>query len=190
MWASVLASACVAAFITLLIEYLAKPQLEARKERILENRREQRDALKKLDRCTFLAGKLIGLAQLKPGEYDEEIMRAQKEEAGKMVAEIEGLAGDAYEVMNVPAWMDDEWRKTIGAVGAFSLGISIKGKAPMDAWETFDSATDRLDDIIILCATSKWHPWRRRKLVKKIKPPSRTNDFKQAVSEQSGSLPD
>jgi hypothetical protein len=169
VWASALASAFVAIVTTLVVEYIAKPGLEARKERILEDRRQQRKVLRNLDRCTFLAGRLIGLAQLKPGEYDQEIMNAQKDEAGKMVAEIEGIAVNTFEVMNVPAWIDDDLRKTIGAVGAFSLGLKVKGHAPKEAWGTFDSATDRLDDFIALFATSKWHALRRRKLIRKIK---------------------
>lgn len=183
VWASVIASAFVAAVVTMIVEYFAKPGLEARKDRILEDRRRQRNALRNLDRCTFLAGRLIGLAQLKPDEYDEEIMRTQRGQAGKMVAEIEGIAVDAYEVMNVPAWMDDEWRKTLVAVGAFSLGISVKGHAPKDAWEAFDNATDRLDDFIALFATSKWHHWRRRELIRKIKSSSAPKTFKPAQEE-------
>jgi hypothetical protein len=42
LWASILASAGVALVTTLLVEYLAKPGLEARKDRIIENRREWR----------------------------------------------------------------------------------------------------------------------------------------------------
>ena len=45
LWASLLASAGVAAVTTLLVEYLAKPWLEARKDRILDKGRQQRTAL-------------------------------------------------------------------------------------------------------------------------------------------------
>lgn len=189
LWASILASAGVALVTTLLVEYFAKPGLEARKDRILEDKRQQRDALRNLDRCTYLAGRLIGLMRLEADEYDQEIMRAQKAEAGKMAAEIEGLAANAYEVINVPAWMDHELRKTIIKIGAFSIGLKVKGRAPKDVWEEFDSAADRLDDFLALFATSKWHLWRRRKLIKKIESPVLPNDFKQAVCKQADSAP-
>lgn len=48
LWASILASAGVAVVTTLAIEYLAKPGLEARKDRILEKRREQRAAINEM----------------------------------------------------------------------------------------------------------------------------------------------
>jgi len=169
VWASVTASVFAAAVITLVIEYLAKPGLEARKERILEDRRQQRIVLRSLDRCTFLAGRLIGLAQLKSGEYDYEIMRAQKEDATTMIAEMEGLALNAFGAMKVRAWMDAELGQAIGAVGAFSVGFSVKGRAPKEAWEKFESAIDGLDDFLALFATSRWHLWRRRRLIRKIK---------------------
>lgn len=61
LWASIFASAVVAVVTTLLVEYLAKPGLEARKERILESKRERRTALKNIDRATYLAGRIIAV---------------------------------------------------------------------------------------------------------------------------------
>ena len=46
LWASILASAGVALVTTLLVEYLAKPWLEARKDRIVEKNRDQRKGIK------------------------------------------------------------------------------------------------------------------------------------------------
>jgi hypothetical protein len=63
LWASIFASAGVALVTTLLIEYFAKPGLEARKDRILEDRRDQRNALKDLRLYARLAGEMWGLAR-------------------------------------------------------------------------------------------------------------------------------
>jgi hypothetical protein len=41
-WTPILSSAVTAVFVTLLVEYLAKPRLEARKDRILEGMRARR----------------------------------------------------------------------------------------------------------------------------------------------------
>ena len=59
LWASILASAGVAIVTTLLVEYLAKPGLEARKERILEDRRQQRTALNNMKQSLYLATRLV-----------------------------------------------------------------------------------------------------------------------------------
>ena len=59
LWASILASTRVAAVTTLLVECLAKPWLEARKERILQSDRQRRAALNGFKRAAFLAGTLV-----------------------------------------------------------------------------------------------------------------------------------
>ena len=58
LWASILASAGVALVTTLLVEYLAKPGLEARKERILEDKRARRVSVKGILRAWFIARRL------------------------------------------------------------------------------------------------------------------------------------
>jgi hypothetical protein len=57
--ASILASAGVALVTTLLVEYLAKPWLEARKERILDKSRQRRAALTNFLRTINLANRLL-----------------------------------------------------------------------------------------------------------------------------------
>jgi hypothetical protein len=59
-------SASVAAVVTLMIEYSAKPRLEARKDRILERERSKRKAAQLLLEVTQIAGQL---------SYREEIAR-------------------------------------------------------------------------------------------------------------------
>jgi hypothetical protein len=61
LWASILASAGVALIVTLVVEYFAKPGLEARKDRILEDRREKRAAIKGIKHASILAMKMYAL---------------------------------------------------------------------------------------------------------------------------------
>jgi hypothetical protein len=102
LWASILASAGVAVVTTLLVEYLAKPGLEARKDRILEDRRQKRSALKDIKRCSSLARQLYVWGRAR-AEGADEITVALKEQAQKMAEEIDELAKRAYGPIKVPA---------------------------------------------------------------------------------------
>jgi hypothetical protein len=190
LWASILASAGVALLTTLLVEYLAKPGLEARKERILEGRRQQRSTLKSVQRCAFLAGKVYVLGKMEAGEYKENIASTLSGKAQRIAAEIEGLASSTYEVMNVPTWMDDEWRKSTAIVAGFSIGFSTEGWAPEHVWEEFDNAAGRMDEIATLLTTSNWHLWRKHKLAKIIKSSPLHIATLDKIRKENNSLPD
>jgi hypothetical protein len=58
-WATVLTSALVAAFVTLLIEFMAKPRLEARKERIVEEYSNTRALIRALNLCQYHIGRFV-----------------------------------------------------------------------------------------------------------------------------------
>ena len=169
LWASLLASAGVAVVTTLLVEYLAKPSLEARKERILESKREQRAALKSIIRCTFLARRVSVLGRAEGDGYDREVVHVLSTNAKAMAAQIEELATSAYEVFDAPAWMRDEWYKSTVIMMGFSIFFSSIDRPPEDAWKELDSAADRMDDFVTLLTTSNRHLWRKRRLVKKIR---------------------
>ncbi|MET9262401.1 hypothetical protein [Amycolatopsis sp. NPDC004079] len=62
-----LVSAITAAFVTMVIEYLAKPQLEARKDRIVAANRERREAMAKLELLPPFYFDLVLLADLNHG---------------------------------------------------------------------------------------------------------------------------
>ena len=59
----------------------------------------------------------------------------------------------AYEVMNVPAWMDYEWRKASAMVGAFSFVFGAEARIPAYVWEEFNDAAGRMDEIATLLTT-------------------------------------
>ena len=103
LWASILASAVVAVITTLLIEYLAKPSLEARKERILETYRDQRQGQKDIHRCMALMMKLRryvykNLADLVSDEYIHRI-----------TAELSERITNAAQLLKVPPSLSEEW---------------------------------------------------------------------------------
>jgi hypothetical protein len=57
MWETALVSAGVALVVTLLLEYAAKPRLDARKERILDGHRAAQDAVETIGRLSFVLGR-------------------------------------------------------------------------------------------------------------------------------------
>lgn len=189
LWASIFASAVVAVVTTLLVEYLAKPGLEARKERILESKRERRAALKNIDRATYLAGRLYStyfLGRLESGGYNADLAHVLNEQADKMAAEIEALTSCAYEAMNVPAWMDEEWSKTTAVLIGFPILFrKSRAQPPADAWEEFDAAADKVDDFATLLVTAKWHLWRRHKLIRKLRSFSPSSSISYQASKQA-----
>jgi hypothetical protein len=96
---------------------------------------------------------------------------------------------NVYRVIEVPEWMGREWNKVISIITGLSITLYAEGRLSTAESEEFDSALAWLVEFWLLLTTSKWHLWRRHKLVKKIKSPSQPVDFEQAVSEQTDSLP-
>lgn len=186
LWASILASAGVAVVTTLLVEYLAKPGLEARKERILESKREQRAALKSITRCTFLARRVSNLGRAEADRYGRKVVRTLSAKAKAMAAEIEELiVPSTREIFDGPAWMIDEWHNSVIIMEGFSIFFRSIDAPPEGAWEELKSAADRMDDFVTLLTTSNWHLWRRHKLIKKIKSspmPSRERHQREDIS--------
>lgn len=181
VWASVIASAFVAAVITLLIEYLAKPQLEARKDRILEYRRQQRAALNDMKRCFYLANRLV---LYEKGVKDSSI---PPEQFQKALAEFAEIAITPYGVIDPPEKVSREWADTMFAIHRYA--VTSDGRLTKDVQEKFAPAFVNLEFFHSYFSTAKWHLWRRRKLIKRIKwlPPS--NNFKAQASEENTSLP-
>lgn len=171
LWASILASAGVALVTTLLVEYLAKPWLEVRKDRILEKNQEQRHALKDLRRSAFLARRLYDFHSMETpdiGEHTTELLSALDGEAHKMVADLEEHTANAYEFKDVPEWMDEGWTEATAIIRGFALLFRAVNSLPENAWEQIDNAADKLDDYAKLLETSKLHFLRRRKLIREI----------------------
>jgi hypothetical protein len=82
--ASILASAGVALVTTLLVEYLAKPSLEVRKDRILETNRDKRKAIKGIWQVHCLLGEL----QLNKKHAPFEIPKEYLENTGNLASGV------------------------------------------------------------------------------------------------------
>lgn len=182
LWASILASAGVAIVTTLLVEYLAKPGLEARKERILEDRRQQRTALNNMKQSLYLATRLVLYEE---GVNDGSI---PPEQFQKAVAEFAESAITPYGIIDPPGKVSQEWTDMLFAIHRYA--VTSEGRRTKEVKEKFPLAFVRLEFFYSYFSTAKWHLWRRRKLIKRIKlfPPS--SSFKARASEESASLPD
>jgi hypothetical protein len=183
LWASILASAGVALVVTLLVEYFAKPGLEARKDRILEKRREQRAAVKDMKRAVFLFLRLAYcLGGIKDGTTSAESFE-------KIMTEFSECTFRLYEVIDLPKKITDEWQDAVVVLYRYS-SVEPGAQWPAEIKENFPLAFGKLTLFYQYLSTAKWHLWRRHKLFKDIKSPSQPVDFEQAVSEQTDSLPD
>lgn len=169
LWASLLASAGVAVVTTLLVEYLAKPSLEARKDQILEDRRWQRNALRDLKRCAIQARELYVYGTLKDAGPDDVLNAALNEKALKKAAELDELGVNAIKAIRAPAWIFEELIEVIATIAGFSYTFCVTGDLASVTWEQFQSEAIRLEYLSTLLTTSKWHLWRKRKVASIIK---------------------
>lgn len=164
LWASILASALVAVVTTLLVEYLAKPWLEVRKDRILESDRQRRAAIKAIKASSILRFNLREASQRK--ERNDYIYDWSKQKT----AELEKVLMNLYQTADIPLSVRGHWMRALGKVTGVAIGFQdpVQRPTPKEMWDKFDSASNCLDTFAVLLATSRWHPWRRRKLIRKI----------------------
>jgi hypothetical protein len=164
VWASVIASVFVAAFVTLLIEYLAKPRLEARKERILEKGRERHKAINDFRRALNLANKLLAFKGHPP-----EMVSLMDDQIKRSLTDIVEHMFNAFEFIEVPQSISREWEYATSSMQAYSVTPStLFPHAGDEFWPGFQDAFERMKDFHKLFKLSKWHPLRRRKLIRKI----------------------
>jgi hypothetical protein len=161
---TVLISAVVAALVALLIEYVAKPGLEARKERILADRRSMRNlrtALKLL-----LEHEVEGAFPRTPAEWTQEFADFQAEYIARAGAEGDAITELRLKCQNL---LPEEIHRLL--------------RYGLDGWKAmmappFDSNYEvkmRTDDFLMAGADitieyldmSWWHLWRRRELRQK-----------------------
>lgn len=102
LWASIFASGGVALLTTLLVEYFAKPSLEARKERILKKKREHRAALRELGRAIYLAHNILAVRD----DQEEPVLRKR---TIQYAADAGRLVLDAYEKLRIPREVYSDW---------------------------------------------------------------------------------
>lgn len=120
LWVSILASAGVAVVTTLLVEYLAKPGLEARKDRILEKRREQRVAIKGIHEALFMVEILLSCKEVTPYRIPAEYLRTNSEQFSERMR-------IASYVFMAPESADEEWARIIARIHGLRNGGSIRG---------------------------------------------------------------
>jgi hypothetical protein len=183
LWAS-LVSAGVALLVTLLVEYTAKPWLEARKDRIVESGRERRALLRGLRRAYWLAGEMALLS----GQQDSPPTRA---EILKLAAEAEPLLKAATIDLwpAVPRKVALDWTWTVGQVAHFTNMIKTAVVAP-EVWLPFTDAVRRVGRYNELLALPRWRWLRRRRLFSEITsdPAFRPESDYVAAFEPSGDL--
>jgi hypothetical protein len=173
LWASIVASAAVAALVTLLVEYLAKPQLEARKERILEKNQQRRTALLGLRRIANLPQRIAfykvaeALGEFASSEDDAPPAADGRERMHIAIMEAQDLLVTAFELLAPSSSYLKLWQGEVGAVMAYLSFIVVdpNQKAPKFATLIVEGLTYYADLF-----TLSWWRWRRRySLLKKIK---------------------
>ncbi len=184
VWASVIASAFVAAVITLLIEYLAKPRLEARKERILEKGRQRRTALTNFRRAINLANRLPAIKG-----QPFEIVSTMDEYIKRSATDLQEYTLAAGEFIDAPESVSREWEYILSSMNAYATVLpSALQHLPDDFWERFEESVSQMKVFHRLFATSRWHPLRRRKLIRKIEAAPAPSTFISAKEREIASL--
>jgi hypothetical protein len=185
LWASILASAGVALATTLLVEYLAKPGLEARKDRILEDRREQRTAVKDIKRAARLGDLLyVYCSEGKPqgtGNRKKKLAGMLRAEVNKIAAEIADLVRSVHEVIEVPEWMGDEWTDATSHTMGYSIRISAGDNLSDDELADFEDAVRSLWLFAGWFQLSKWYRrWGKHKLMEVMR-----SEFYHTIEERA-----
>jgi hypothetical protein len=160
LWASIFASAGVALVTTLLVEYFAKPTLEARKERILEKKRGHRTALRDLARAMYLADNILHAR----ANQKEPLVRKKTVEFAE---DIERLVFDSYERLRVPRYLFKDWTDVSRDI--IGIAMLIRERPLSDEqWEEFSSAYDMLEQYYFLAEVPAWNQRKRFKMIHEI----------------------
>jgi len=188
VWASVTASAFVAVVTTLLVEYLAKPGLEVRKDRTLEDRKELRTGVKDIRASIHLARRLQGFITkgLEDLIADTGGEKISVEYINKIKAELSERATNAFQVLYPPKSILAEWERAIIIVEALALTFS-REISPETMEEYLDPVLEVLELFYDYFGTQRLHLWRRRRLVNTIKETSLAEAAWLALAEQTGS---
>jgi hypothetical protein len=152
----VLVPAAVAVATTLLVEYAAKPSLEARKERILDQDRRRRTALRGVERVSYLGGRLLALREAPGVEYGRERGRA-------IAAELGPLIETAMEDLDVSGDPGEWWFGAMVTVRAHTLLVR-DDRIAAGQWDEFSASVDVIDLIGSLLVVPRWRVIRRKRL--------------------------
>lgn len=159
LWASILASAAVAVVTTLVIEYLAKPWLEVRKDRILERSQQRRKALRDFRRVTLIVLQLVELH----GHSTSQILL---DRGVKYAAEAEELLMDVEEP-DIPSQLQTDWDNAITAALTFLYWMQ-KELPPERRWDDFTQIVYKLIAYNQLFKAPRWRWLKKRKLIRQI----------------------
>jgi hypothetical protein len=181
LWASILASAGVALVTTLLVEYLARPWLEVRKDRIVEKGRQRRDAINKFRRALNLANKFLAYKG-----QPSEVFNLMNDQIRRNMTEMQEYMLTAFEFIDVPESVSREWEYTATSIHSHSIiPPAMLANMPDEFWEGFEDTFQRMKDFHKLFKTSKRHPWRRHKLIRDIKASPAPISFKSQKERDS-----
>lgn len=150
----------MAAVTTLLIEYLAKPSLDARKERILEDHQRRRAAIRGLRRAAYLSGRLT------VSQRNQDLVPL-RDQLLDLASRIEQLVDAAVEEISPPPALEEHWHQKMATVAATARWLKY-GDPPGTVWDDFDDATDKLDSYADLFSASRWHWWLRGRIIREI----------------------
>jgi hypothetical protein len=183
VWASVI----VALITTLAVEYLAKPGLEARKDRVLEKKKKQRESLNNMRRAYSLA------CMLEP--YYEALVKDKLpvEHLTKVTDELAEIVMTAYQNINIhpPGTIGKEWGLATAEIHLFAIRFSEVHES-VDSWVYFVAALAKFGIFYEYFGLPKWRLWRRRKLIAELKTmPSPSGYIEQRNrAKKTDSLPD
>ena len=165
VWASVIASVFVAAFVTLAIEYLAKPRLEVRKERILEKSRERHKAINDFRRAVNLAMRLTAYK----GQPPQMVVSLMDDHIKRSAIDLQEHTLAAGEFIHAPESVRREWEYAVSSMNAYATVLPAGLQhLPDNFWAMFEDASNQMKVFYRLFTTSRWHPLRRRMLIRKI----------------------
>jgi hypothetical protein len=173
LWASILASAGVAVITTLLVEYLAKPGLEARKDRILESKRNDRSAVNDLKRIVFLAALMARL-----GKYDRVNPLHKRavlyaEETERLIVELGKNTSSERAPLGFSRAIRAGYLHVTGVILSKAIELQYKEQiqakgSDSESWDELRDAYMKLSAYCYLLTTPRWKYRKRSKLIHEI----------------------
>ena len=153
-----LVSALVAGVVTLLIEYAAKPGLEARKERILAKEHGKRERVEAYDRLVFEIERYRATSNKETGRREELLDQALR----RAFAEVEGLylLGRRTDVSS-----DDPFAVAVDSSCAILEAVRLVYLDDSEHRKVLPIVEETLQEVLDLAADARklrWWNWRKR----------------------------
>lgn len=158
-WLSIIGSALVAAVVTLLLEYFAKPALEVRKDRVLHQARAKRETIAAMRRATFAIGRILTYRHEEPDAWNDHIVNLAKS--------AEEIVIDSVPKLDVDDTLDDWWYKVTPVTCGFLILVQHEWPSE-DAWDDIDRASDQLEAILDAAELPRYRVLKRRRLLENL----------------------